>query len=89
MLVTEVVRGSAAAEAGLRPAQREVVVGNYLIPWGGDFITKIDGREVANRGFLNQVLSLKHGGDTLRLRVIRDGEEMEVEITLKSAPKWL
>ena len=65
LLVTEVARGSAAAEAGLRPAQREVVVGNYLIPWGGDFITRIDGREVTNRSFLNQVLSLKHGGDTL------------------------
>ena len=89
LLVTEVARGSAAAEAGLRPARREVVIGNYLVPWGGDFITKVDGREVTNRGFLNQVLSLKHGGDTLRLSVIRDGEEVEVEITLKSAPKWL
>ena len=89
LLVTEVARGSAAAEAGLRPAQREVVVGNYLIPWGGDFITRIDGREVTNRSFLNQVLSLKHGGDTLLLTVIRDDQEAEVEITLKSAPKWL
>ena len=89
LLVTEVERGSAAAEAGLRQAQREVIVGNYLIPWGGDFITRVDGREVANRSVLNQILSLKHGGDTLRLTVIRDGEEMEVEITLQSAPKWL
>ena len=89
LLVAEVARGSAAAEAGLRPAQREVVVGNYLIPWGGDFITKIDGRDVTNRSFLNQVLSLKHGGDTIGLTIIRDGKEMEVEMTLQSAPKWL
>ena len=89
LLVTEVARGSAAAEAGLRPAQREVIVGNYLIPWGGDFITKLDGRDVTNRGFLNQVLSLKHGGETIGLTIIRDGKEMAVEMTLQSAPKWL
>ena len=83
-LVAEIVRGSAGAAAGLRGAQREVVLGNYLIPWGGDFITHVDGREVAHRRVLSQVLSLKHGGDTLRLTVIRDGKQQTIDIELQS-----
>ncbi len=89
-LVAEIAGGSAAAQAGLRGAQREVVLGNYLIPWGGDFITHVDGREVAHRRVLSQVLSLKHGGDTLQLTVIRDGEKQTIEIELQSKnTRWL
>lgn len=89
-LVTEIARGSAAAQAGLRGAQREVVLGNYLIPWGGDFITHVDGREVTHRRVLSQVLSLKHGGDSLQLSFIRDGQQQTVDIKLQSkTTRWL
>ena len=32
----KVVRGATAAKAGLRGATRQVVVGRYRVPWGGD-----------------------------------------------------
>ena len=83
-LVAEIAGGSAAAQAGLRGAQREIVLGNYVIPWGGDFITHVDGREVTHRRVLSQVLSLKHGGDTLQLTVIRAGEKETIDIELQS-----
>ena len=83
--VTGVDPGSAADEAGLRGATRQVAVGNYLIPWGGDFIIAVDGREVTNRRVLNQALSLKQGGDTVKLTIIRGGQKMDVAVTLKSA----
>ena len=89
-LVTEIVRGSASAQAGLRGAQREIALGNYLIPWGGDFITHVDGREVTHRRVLSQVLSLKHGGDSLGLTIIRDGRQQTVAIELQSkTTRWL
>ena len=89
-LVTEITRGSAAAQAGLRGAQREIALGNYLIPWGGDFITHVDGREVTHSRVLSQALSLKHGGDSLHLTLNRDGERQQLEIVLQSkTTRWL
>ncbi len=85
-LTVTVERGSAAAEAGLRGASREIIVGNYRVPWGGDYIVKVDDREVTHRRVLTQALSLKHGGDTVRLTVVRDGREMEITVKLQSAP---
>jgi S1-C subfamily serine protease len=85
-LVVSVERGSAAAAAGVRGASREIIVGNYSIPWGGDYIIKVDGREVAHRRVLTQALSLKHGGDSVRLTVVRDGRETEVTVKLQNAP---
>ena len=83
--------GSAAAQVGLVGAQREVVLGNYLIPWGGDFITHVDGREVTHRRVLSQVLALKHGGDSLELSIVRDNEEIQkITIVLKEkSTRWL
>ena len=89
LLVTEVRRGSAAHEAGLRGATREVVLGNYVIPWGGDFIVEVEGRKVTQRRALSQVMSLKQGDDTVRLKVIRDGDAVDVSVALKSAPARL
>ena len=89
-LVTEIVSGSAAAQAGLRGAQREIALGNYLIPWGGDFITHVDGRDVSHRRVLSQVLALKHGDDSLTLTIIRDGESQTVEVVLQEKSiRWL
>ena len=83
-LVTEIEAGSAAAEAGLKGAEREVILGNYRIPWGGDFIVAVDGRRVSSRRFLQQAYGLKRGGDELRLTVVRGEEEREIVIKLRS-----
>jgi len=82
-LVAEVEPGSAAAAAGLRGATREVQLGNYRIPWGGDYITAVDGRRVTSRQMLQQMLGLKKGGDTLELTVLREGKETEVVLRLR------
>ncbi len=82
-LVTDVARGSVAAEKDLRGARREIIVGNYRIPWGGDFIVAIDDRPIAAKSTLSEALALKLAGDTVKLTVIRDGEELEVEIILR------
>jgi S1-C subfamily serine protease len=88
-LLTEVTPGSAAAEAGLRGANREVVVGNYVIPWGGDYVIEIDGRPVTNGNVWRQIMALKQGGSTVRLKIVRGGREQEIEIALRSAPQRL
>ncbi|MEX2300152.1 MAG: trypsin-like peptidase domain-containing protein [Bryobacterales bacterium] len=88
-LVYEVTPGSAADEAGLRGASQEIVVGNEIIPWGGDYVVEVDGRGISNGNLLRQILALKQGGSTLRLKVIREGRELEIEVKLRPQPQQL
>ncbi len=82
-LVTEVEDGSAAAAAGVRGASREVILGNYRIPWGGDLIVAVDGASLSDRDSMRQALALKLAGDSVTLTLIRQGREVEVELTLR------
>ena len=83
-LITEVAPDSAAAEAGLRGARRDVIVGNFRVPWGGDFIVEIDGVPITDRGKMQEALSLKLAGDSVALEILRDGEELVTHVTLRS-----
>jgi S1-C subfamily serine protease len=83
-LVTEVEAGSAAAAAGLKGAEQEVILGNYRIPWGGDFIVAVDGRRVSSRRFLQQAYGLKRGGDDMALTIVRGTQEREIVVKLRA-----
>lgn len=52
----------------------------------GDVITKIDGIEVKTMDGLNEVKNKKSIGDTVKLNVYRNGETLEIELTLKEKP---
>ena len=82
LLVQEVARGSAAAEAGLRPSQERAVVRNYVMRVGGDFITKIDGKPITEEDAVTRTLARKHAGDPLDLTIVRGGRTMNVRVTL-------
>jgi S1-C subfamily serine protease len=82
LLVEQVVRDSSAQRAGLRGSTRDVVVGNYQIPAGGDLITAIDGKPVKDRQAIDRAISSKHAGDALTLTIYRDGHAMDVKVML-------
>ncbi len=83
-LIVEVAPGSAAAAAGLRGAEREILLGNYRVPWGGDYLIEADGRRITSNRSLAQAMALKRVGDTVDLKVIRQGREVEVTIELRA-----
>jgi S1-C subfamily serine protease len=89
LLIVEIERGSAADDAGLRGARRTVVVGNYEIPIGGDLITAIDGRAVANRNALTSAMSGKRPGDVMELTIFRQGRTLDVKVRLGEGPATL
>lgn len=69
--VLQVVPGSPAEEAGLR---------------SGDRITAVNGEPVNDRHPLPDILRRHRPGETVRLTVVRDGEERTVSVTLGRAP---
>jgi S1-C subfamily serine protease len=85
LLISSIYRGSAAANAGLRGARDEKIVGNYQVPTGGDLITSVDGKPVEDRDTIPRAISKKHAGDPLELTILRDGKSVSVKVTLLEA----
>ncbi|KAA3623508.1 MAG: PDZ domain-containing protein [Bacteroidetes bacterium] len=67
-LISDIVEGSAAEEAGLK---------------GGDIITKVDDEEIGDFGDLADALGKYKVGDTVKISYLRDNKPMETSATLK------
>ena len=81
VLVVEVMQGSSAAAAGLRPT-RQAQDGS-IIP--GDIITAVEGKSIKSREQLYTALQKFKIGQTVRLKVYRDGKNADVAVTLAEA----
>ena len=83
LLVQRVERGSAAEEYGIKGPTRRVIVGNYPINIGGDFIVAIDGKPIEDASSaLASALGKKRGGDMMELTVYRGGRKEVVKVKL-------
>jgi S1-C subfamily serine protease len=89
LLIQEVQPGSTADEAGLRRPKQSVIVGNYRLGVGGDFIVAIDGKPVEGRESLQRAVSHKRAGDTMELTVYRNRTRQKVRVKLAEAPQTL
>lgn len=57
------------------------------LPTGGDVIIELNGSPIPNSDALSRILALEtRPGETVPVTVIRDGEEVTVEVTLGSRP---
>jgi S1-C subfamily serine protease len=87
VLVTQVVPGSPADEAGLQGGELPPVVVNgqsYVL--GGDIITRADGKPVESADELGDTVAAKEPGDELALEVQRDGDAERVTVELGRRP---
>ena len=82
LLVQAVAPGSAAESAGIRGPNRSVIIGNYEILIGGDFILSIDGRPVSRRDDISRAISTKRAGENLDLTIFRNGRLVRVSVRL-------
>jgi S1-C subfamily serine protease len=87
LLIQRVERGSAAEESGLRGPTRQVIVGNYPLRIGGDFIIEVEGKRVEGTNSLTGVLARKRGGELLDVTVFRNGRPEHVKVKLGEAPQ--
>jgi len=83
--ILEVTPDSPADEAGLLAGT--IPTDNPIINAGGDLIVAVDGIKVFNfSDFISYIINEKKPGDMITLSVLRDGEEIDLELTLGSRP---
>ena len=69
------------------PPPEQPQSGAAAIPTGGDVILAIGGSEITNTDELSRVLALEtRPGQTVPIRVLRDGEAVVVDVTLGTLP---
>ena len=79
VLVVDVVAGSAAAKAGIRPTRREAS-GRVRL---GDVVVAIDGTKVNSPNDLFLVLEKYKVGDSVNVSLLRDGKTVQTRVTLE------
>ncbi|HWB68883.1 MAG TPA: PDZ domain-containing protein, partial [Solirubrobacterales bacterium] len=85
-LLAEVVPGGPADKAGLKGGDEKLrfQAGEYRV--GGDVIVAVDGHKVIQPDDLARLISASKPGEKVTLRVLRDGDEKDVEVTLGKRP---
>jgi S1-C subfamily serine protease len=82
VLIWNLLRGGAAANAGLR-GLTQTEEGNIEL---GDIIVGIDSEKVGNSDDLSRILDKHQVGDTISVEVMRNGRRAKVPVRLTEAP---
>jgi S1-C subfamily serine protease len=72
-----------ASDARLRPATSPA---DADVPRGGDIIVAVDGREVSDMADVSLAVSSRAVGDPLDLTVLRDGDRIDLRVSLADRP---
>jgi S1-C subfamily serine protease len=72
--VQDVLPGSPAHLAGLRPGNRSIVLGQNRYVIGGDVVTAINGTDVSSLTEVMKTFLESRPGQLLRLTIFREGE---------------
>ncbi|MGI0020613.1 MAG: S1C family serine protease [Nitrososphaera sp.] len=86
ILIITVAEDSPADKAGLRHGDEVVEIEGERIRIGGDVITGINGRQVANNADAEAALAGKMIGDSVKFTVIRDGSTRDFNVVLEELP---
>jgi 2-alkenal reductase len=87
VLVLEVTDGGPAADSDLQGSDQTATIEGQEVPLGGDVIIGIDSQPVNDfDDLLTYIVNQTEVGQTITLRVLRDGVEQEVSVTLKARP---
>ena len=86
-LVTKVVDGSPAADAGIEAGKQEIQFQGLRASAGGDVIVAVDGDKIVGETDLPKLIAQHDPGDTVTVEIIRDGETQNVDVTLGERPE--
>ncbi len=86
ILIMQVESGSPADQVGLRGSYKPAEINGKQALVGGDIIATVDGKEIASVQDLRDQIQQKEPGDEVSLTIVRDGETLEVSVTLAERP---
>lgn len=85
--IAQVIDGGPSARAGLRGSTGTEQVNGRVVDVGGDVVTAINGEPIATYEDLLIYIALNTSpGDTVTLTILRDGETLELDVTLGERP---
>jgi S1-C subfamily serine protease len=85
-LVAEVVPGGPADKAGLKGGDEKIQFQGFPYKAGGDVILSVDGHKVLRPEDVALDIASKQPGERVTLRILRDGGEKDVQVTLGKRP---
>jgi len=83
VLIISVEPNSPAARAGLRGGTTRVAVDGQELTLGGDVVLSVDGRAVSSAQQMIEIVGAKSAGETVTLRVLRDGREIDIRVEVE------
>lgn len=86
VLIMQVEANGPADKADLRGGFKPLTVQGQQTMIGGDVILAVDGKDVKSLDELRNILADYQPGDTVKLTILRENKEMEVEVKLEARP---
>jgi len=88
LLVVQLYDDAPLTAAGIRGAQTQEIIGNQRVYLGGDIITAVDGKPVAQISQLEALLEGNYQvGYTVSVTVLRDGKNVDIPVELAEEPR--
>jgi len=88
VLVSSVIDGGPADKAGVRGGDKQLTVRGLPVVAGGDIITAIDGDPITSFDqMIGYLSSQKLVGEEVTLTILRDGETLQLPLTLADRPR--
>jgi 2-alkenal reductase len=86
-LITQVVSGGPAANAGLKSGTKQVLIAGEYVTVGGDIIIAINGTRITGIDALSTYLEENTlPGQTIEVTIVRENQTMDVAVTLGTRP---
>jgi serine protease Do len=86
VLIGDVAPNGPADKAGLQGSSQSVDINGQQVNVGGDIITALDGKQVTSINGLIGLLNQYKSGDQVTVSVLRDGQSMDLQVTLGQRP---
>lgn len=86
VLVGGVMQGSPAEKAGLRGSYKLAQIQGRGVEAGGDVIVAANGQSINQASDLQALLQRSKPGDIISFTVLRDGQQVEISVTLGTQP---
>ena len=87
VLISSVTVGSPADQAGLQGGSRQTQIEGQSVTIGGDIIVSVNGQPVHNFDDLLNAVDNAQIGQTITLGILRNGQTMNVDVTLAARPQ--